>query len=155
MYLELMNCWLISELLMPRHSGPACCVHRGLFVARPVSRQHILTCWDGNSYQSIERKNCLIIGNLVLLSVSISWQRIPMNFLSVYLALMIDSLGLLLGTVSWRRIPLKIQSTSQYLSLVILFCYHNDIIKWKHFPRYWPFVRGIHRSPVNSPHKGQ
>ena len=28
-------------------------------------------------------------------------------------------------------------------------------MKWKHFPRYWPFVRGIHRSPVNSPHKGQ
>ena len=32
---------------------------------------------------------------------------------------------------------------------------HNDVIKWKHFPRYWPFVRGIHRSPVNSPRKGQ
>ena len=32
---------------------------------------------------------------------------------------------------------------------------HDDIIKWKHFPRYWPFVWGIHRSPVNSPHKGQ
>ena len=31
----------------------------------------------------------------------------------------------------------------------------DDVIKWKHFPRYWPFVRGIHRSPVNSPHKGQ
>ena len=28
-------------------------------------------------------------------------------------------------------------------------------IKWKHFPRYWPFVRGIHRSPVNSSYKGQ
>ena len=27
---------------------------------------------------------------------------------------------------------------------------HDDVIKWKHFPRYWPFVRGIHRSPVNS-----
>ena len=27
--------------------------------------------------------------------------------------------------------------------------------KWKPFPHYWPFVRGIHRSPVNSPHKGQ
>ena len=24
----------------------------------------------------------------------------------------------------------------------------------KYFPRYWPLVRGIHRSPVNSPHKG-
>ena len=32
---------------------------------------------------------------------------------------------------------------------------HDDVIKWKHFPRYWPFVRGIHRSPVNSAHKGQ
>ena len=31
----------------------------------------------------------------------------------------------------------------------------DDVIKWKHFPRYWPFVRGIHRSPVNFPRKGQ
>ena len=30
---------------------------------------------------------------------------------------------------------------------------HDDVIKWKHFPCYWPFVRGIHRSPVNSPPK--
>ena len=26
--------------------------------------------------------------------------------------------------------------------------HHDDVMKWKHFPRYWPFVRGIHRSPV-------
>ena len=32
---------------------------------------------------------------------------------------------------------------------------HDDVIKWKHFPRYCPFVRGIHRSPVDSPHKDQ
>ena len=32
---------------------------------------------------------------------------------------------------------------------------HDDVIKWKQFPRYWLLVRGIHRSPVNSPHKGQ
>ena len=32
---------------------------------------------------------------------------------------------------------------------------HDDVIKWKHFPRNWPFVRGIHRSSVNSLHKGQ
>ena len=30
---------------------------------------------------------------------------------------------------------------------------HDDVTKWKHFPRYWPFVCGIHRSPVNSPAK--
>ena len=23
---------------------------------------------------------------------------------------------------------------------------HDDVIKWKYFPRYWPFVRGIHWS---------
>ena len=32
---------------------------------------------------------------------------------------------------------------------------HDNVIKWKHFPRNWPFVLGIHWSPVNSPHKGQ
>ena len=32
---------------------------------------------------------------------------------------------------------------------------HDDVIKWKYFPRYWLFVWGIHRSPVNSPRKGQ
>ena len=32
---------------------------------------------------------------------------------------------------------------------------HDGFIKWKHFPRYWPSVRGIHRSWVDSPHKGQ
>ena len=33
--------------------------------------------------------------------------------------------------------------------------YHDDVIKWKHFTRCWPFEQGIHRFPVNSPHKGQ
>ena len=32
---------------------------------------------------------------------------------------------------------------------------HDDVIKWNQFPRYWPFVRGIHQWPVNSPHKGR
>ena len=32
---------------------------------------------------------------------------------------------------------------------------HDDVIKWKHFSRYRRFVRGTHRPPVNSPHKGQ
>ena len=31
---------------------------------------------------------------------------------------------------------------------------HDGIIKWKHFPRYWSFVGGIHWSLVVSPHKG-
>ena len=31
----------------------------------------------------------------------------------------------------------------------------DDVIKWKHFRRYWPLVTGFHRSLVNSPHKGR
>ena len=45
--------------------------------------------------------------------------------------------------------------------MVILQCHaysmmtntHDDVNKWKHFLRCWPFVRGFHWSPVNSPHR--
>ena len=51
---------------------------------------------------------------------------------------------------AWRQ-----KYTSEiHLSTVKSWFFFDDVIKWKHFPRYWPFVRGIHRSPVNSPHKG-
>ena len=47
---------------------------------------------------------------------------------------------------SRKTYPRSIE-TSSFWSL----CRHQIEI----FPRYWPFVRGIHRSPVNSPQKGQ
>ena len=31
--------------------------------------------------------------------------------------------------------------------------YHDDVIKWKHFPRYWPFCAG--NSPVNGEFRSQ
>ena len=37
----------------------------------------------------------------------------------------------------------------------IMLCFHDDVIKWKHFPRYWAFVRGIYRPPVDSPTKAR
>ena len=37
----------------------------------------------------------------------------------------------------------------------IFYFIHDNIIKWRHSPHYWPFVWGIHLSPVNCPHKGQ
>ena len=74
------------------------------------------------------------------------------------------------GNVSiwWRHHEVPVAVTR--LSTDVLCCYlswypvmwpnhcnsfHDDVIKWKHFPRYWTFVWGIHRSPMNSPHKGQ
>ena len=53
------------------------------------------------------------------------------------------------GKTSYRQISWSLEATR--LDVIK----HDDVIKWKHFPRYWPFVRGIHRSPVNSTHKGQ
>ena len=46
-------------------------------------------------------------------------------------------------------------STGCTASVTAALLSHDDVIKWKHFPRYWPFVRGIHRSAMNSPHKGK
>ena len=29
-----------------------------------------------------------------------------------------------------------------------IFQFHDDVMQWKHFPRYWPLVPGIHQSTV-------
>ena len=53
---------------------------------------------------------------------------------------------------------LSMFSSNHYIIILLLHVYvmyHDDVIKWKHFTRYWTFVRGIHWSPVNSLHKVQ
>ena len=47
------------------------------------------------------------------------------------------------------------QANGKKLSRGIWAITHDDVIKWKHFWRCWPFVPGIHWSTVKSPHKGQ
>ena len=61
---------------------------------------------------------------------------------------------LILNLKQWRRVTvITIQRGFVLRNFKGLF--HDDVIKWTKFPCNWPFVRGIHRSPVNSPHKGQ
>ena len=58
--------------------------------------------------------------------------------------------------INYYHYILKEEDTVTYiLAWCGIYTTHDDVIKWKRFRRYWPFVRGIHRSPVNSPHKGQ
>ena len=70
------------------------------------------------------------------------------------------------GIVMWKGCPCRadsrlVPSQSETLSQSNDISYgmgtsdHDEIIKWKHFPCYWPSVQGIHQAPVNSPHKGQ
>ena len=58
---------------------------------------------------------------------------------------------LLNGQVSWH-IGHCLYVRTNAVGLIEIGC---GWIKWKHFPRYRPFVWRIHRSPVNSQHKGQ
>ena len=59
-----------------------------------------------------------------------------------------------------RHCIISIMWPSVYTPMIYDWCYvtasnHDDVMKWKHFLRHWPFVQGIHWSPVNSPHIGQ
>ena len=52
-------------------------------------------------------------------------------------------------SVTWHKFLKCMDNTVDWVSL------HNDVIEWKHFPCYCPFVRRMHRSPVDYPHKGR
>ena len=96
---------------------------------------HIIV-WYPFSRQSIVRTNAELLSN--------GTNRTILYFLSD-LDVILHASPMIWGGI---RQPLKFPLASRAAR-------HDDVIKWKHFPRYWPFVRGIHRYPVNSPHKGQ
>ena len=65
---------------------------------------------------------------------------------------------------AYHRLSLKIMITSRTIAFIYAIKYdvwrtHTSIMMTSSneniFLRYWPFVWGIHRSTVNSPHKGQ
>ena len=47
--------------------------------------------------------------------------------------------------ISWS---LKAAKVGVQIPYRFEFWQNDDVIKWKHFPRYWPFVWGIHRWPA-------
>ena len=85
-------------------------------------------------------KTILFTSPSVLTKTTYTWSGIYQN---------IDWSGLVLD-VSRSAISLF---RGGRISTFTIFWIHDDVIRWKHFPRNWPFVRGIHRGPVNSPHK--
>ena len=81
----------------------------------------------------------------------------------------INNIPTLVQIMAWRRPGYKPLSGPMMVRLPTRICVtrpqwvkhgcglirHDNVIKWKHFPRYWPFVRVIHGWLMNSPHKGQ
>ena len=83
--------------------------------------------------------NCLI--PIILSSKSVLWDAVGEH----------SSIVQIMACCRTCHKPLLKQLVTQFSSDA----YHDDVNKWKHFPRNWPFVLGIHRSSVNSPHEGQ
>ena len=68
----------------------------------------------------------------------------------------IDVIQAGLGWCSWLAVihhPIYSKTRRSFPGTALFLFAHDDVIKWKYFPRHWPFVRGIHRSPTNSPPK--
>ena len=85
---------------------------------------------------------------------------IPLRFISHD---PINTKPVLVQIMAWRRtsgctrMATGSQQTKAYLqqtSFIRFGCMMTSK-RYKKNPRYWPFVREIHRSPVNSPHQGQ
>ena len=99
----------------------------------PIHGSHVVSREWRCSWSNGDRRCSKHIWVITILLPSNVWLVLEVwryiRFLSTHILLMII----------WKRFPY----------------YYDDVNKCKHFPPYWPFVRGIHRSPMNSPHKDQ
>ena len=100
------------------------------------------------SIQLICHQDCCRTKGAVLVNMEIA---IPSDMIADTYCLLDGICQQLSQNTPWYNRYNGIRSLLRPISLLL----HYDVIKWEHFPRYWSFVRGIHRSPVNSQHKGQ
>ena len=152
--------------------------HKGLYVPGWWAAQPGQGVFRGAIPQERKRLDCAIGKCLVLLDPSrFAWtpidieDHVPGNAViggydadstPLYIARKLIDSTMMPGFYNAARKMLVIiynryseYTTGDLLLFVWALCIHDDVIKWKHFPRYWPLVRGSHRSPVNSLHKGQ
>ena len=57
----------------------------------------------------------------------------------------------------WRQYnvqPCRVHPTKYALASPIVLLCQDDVMSWKRFLQYWPFVRGIYLLPIDSPHNG-
>ena len=138
-----------------------------LFASRALN----MSCYFSQSARSIESR-CVVNNGARLCasarlcrgsSVNIfiqenAFQNIVCEMASICLGLNVLSCFSSLDQTAWHH---ALNNTCIVRFQTLLACLagyiqdHDDVIKWKYFKRYWPFVRGIHRSPVNSSHKGR
>ena len=105
--------------------------------------------------------NCSCDSRTVLVDMACDLCSIPYTFFYFYIETQrwtVPEFACVLYCICWICVPywnVTINFVITHRHFFVILRLHDDVIKWKQFPRYWPFVRGIHRSSVNSPHKGQ
>ena len=99
----------------------------------------ILQTMQSNNEQTV---HCELIGGSSLkLTECVSWSNAGLCIITCILIVWVWA-WVWVSARAWAR-------------ACMCLCVSMMIIKGKHFSRNWPFVLGIHRSLVNSPHKGQ
>ena len=83
-----------------------------------------------------------------------TWDKIIICSLFVFKAIGLFIVFLLFMTLKFQQTGFGNASKSAQRHRALSLG-HDGVIKWKHFSCHWSFVRGIHRSPVNSPHKSE
>ena len=111
----------------------------------------ILLHWNISYQRSIIRLSSLLPTNAIgqhkagstLAQVMACWLTAPSHYMN----------QCWLGSMCHMASP----GQSQLIATKVFICFklHDDVIKWKRFLHYWPFVWGIYRWQVNCPHKGQ
>ena len=108
---------MLRNFMFPRNSTARLTMMQFYRIHRDIEIQ--------NFVRSIGEKSHIVVFELLLLWLT--------TIKTVYVGLV----------YFWYRIGFKqiliITPTDENNSI------HDDVIKWKYFPRYWPFVRGIHR----------
>ena len=64
------------------------------------------------------------------------------------------SSGLYWASYSRKAVSSYWIQTLENMGNPIAIILHDDVIKWKYFPRYWPVVSGIHRPPHENQWRG-
>ena len=79
------------------------------------------------------------MGLLPNMSLAVAWHRLRVGP-RIYAP---HQEGVILGHSGPMKEAISLRSRTVFQTVLSL---HDDVIKWKHLPRYWPFLRGIHRS---------
>ena len=110
--------------------------HTQLNTSRPIQ--------NGRHFPD-DRFKCLFLNGNIWINIEIPMYFVPGG--------QINNIPALFQMMAWRRLddkrlsePMLVVLLAHIYAVLVgdeLMAWHDDVIKWKHLPRYWPFVRRI------------